>query len=97
MGYVFWVLKLQFIVLELPSNTRYLNLSMSIARRVFSSFVSTSKLRMSIDVHFAFLCKFLRVKSEKHAKTLSNIYIVHNHIMPKERLIECVFMRMSDP
>jgi hypothetical protein len=38
-----------------------------------SQYVSISRMCVSIDVHF-FLCKFLRVKREKLAKTLSNIY-----------------------
>ena len=39
-----------------------------------SQFMSTSKLCVSIDAHFC-VCMFLRVKSVKLAKTLSNIYI----------------------
>jgi hypothetical protein len=42
-----------------------------------SQYMSISRMCVSIDVHF-FLCKFLRVKREKLAKTLSNIYIAPN-------------------
>ena len=35
--------------------------------------MSTSKSCVSIDMHYS-MCKFLRVKSQKLAKTLSNIH-----------------------
>ena len=38
-----------------------------------SHYMSKSRLCMSIDVHFV-LCKFLCVKCQKLAKTLSNMY-----------------------
>ena len=41
--------------------------------------MSTFKLCVSIDMHF-FGCKFLRVKNEILAKTLSNIHIAGNLI-----------------
>ena len=69
-GYLSCKLKyLSCLVIHIISVSRVL-IDMCFLR---SQDMPTSKLCVSIDMHF-FLCKFLHVKGEKLAKTLSNIH-----------------------
>ena len=80
MGYVFQILELQFLVLKLPSNMhvslQFLMCQLMCVFFFFTSHNTYQLLKCACQLTCIWiLCKFLRVKREKLANFLSNIYI----------------------